>query len=270
MDMSTHTPHTTPVQTALRWAPRPLGLALGLILIPAAGLADESPGASSDATPSKPELAIYPGFAKSELPASVQATLKAAAVCASHGKTSMQPKTRTATAPHLSVEVIDGEPVTLESRQIDIACGMRPVRRCSYQYVWASGSEQVGYASVQCLGSHDDAYTSYLVTATLDLQKAKKPDVRGTRKDKARVLTSLTFQTDAFPGSHVTAFQVQKRKDDSTVTPPQVMSFDDFNQTDEADGALATDEVRELADEVVHLACRATRACDAEGHIAGL
>lgn len=207
------------------------------------------------------EVAIYPGFTKSELPKSVREVVAAAERCARAGKTSVVPQTSAAIAPHLSAQLVDGLAVALQERSVDLACGTKPVRRCSYTYVWAAGSDQIGHASIQCLGSHEDAYTSYLVTAAVDLRGAKKPAVRGTKKDKALVLTSLTFQTDAFPGSHVTAFVAMRRRDGATDTPPQVMQFDDYAVQDEASGALTSDEMAELAQAVLSLSCRATRTC---------
>lgn len=220
---------------------------------------------SSPATAEDEELAIYPGFSKAELPTSVRSVVEAATHCARVGKTAVQPKTRASVAPHLSAEIVDGKPVRLEERTINLSCGTRPVRACSYTYSWSEGTDQIGYASVQCQGSHEDAYTRYVVTASIDLRKADKPDVRGTRKDKAVVMSSLTFQTDAFPGSHVTAFAAHKRKDQSTVEAPRVIAFDDFaGKDDKVGGAVTTDELSTLAHEVLALSCVATRQCKAE------
>ena len=211
------------------------------------------------------ELAIYPGFSKAERARSVRVVTGAARRCATLADPPEEaPQTRPTSAPHLAVEVIDGDEVSLQQREIELQCGTEPVRKCAASFVWAEGSDQVGYASVQCFGSHEDPYASYLVTASVDLRKAKKADVRGTRKDKATILSSLTFQTDAFPGLHVTAFVEQRRRDGSTETPPQVVQFDDYAKEDAASGALTPDEVAELAGEVVRTACDLTGACTAE------
>lgn len=210
----------------------------------------------------EPANVIYPGFEKHELPDSVRAVLDAARTCIVGGKTSMQVRTRSVSVPHLSVTSLDGASVQLQERQVDLSCGTKPVRKCSFTYVWADGSDQVGYSAIQCLGSYDDAYTSYLVTASVDLRKAKKPDVRGTKKDKAQVLTSLTFQTNEFPGTHVSAFQVRRRRDQAVLTPPQLRKFDDFANRDEDDAkAVKAGEIAALARATLGVACLATRTC---------
>jgi len=207
------------------------------------------------------DLAIYPGFDKKELADSTRAVLAAARTCAARATLEDEPETRSTTAPHLSAQVVDGLPVELQQRDVELDCGAEPVKRCTIRYAWAKGTDQVGYASVQCFGSHEDPLTSYLATATVDLRKAKKADVRGTRKDRASVLTSLTFQTDAFPGLHVTAFVEQRRRDGATRVPPQVTQFDDYATEDHASGALTGHELSTLAHEVLDVACTATRAC---------
>lgn len=214
------------------------------------------------AGPPSQEVAIYPGFSKEELPTSLRAVASAATTCHTHGEAVEAPDTRRATAPHLSATVVDGNEVELLERSVEVACGTLPLRKCTYTYVWAKGSDQIGLGSIQCLGSHEDGYTSYLATAAIDLRKANKPDVIGTRKDKAVVLTSLTFQTDAFPGSHITAFVARRRADGSTEEPPKVMQFDDFAATDNATGALTGAEMNQLAQLIVGVSCEATGACD--------
>ncbi|MFK7931736.1 MAG: hypothetical protein AB8H79_26400 [Myxococcota bacterium] len=226
------------------------------------GVASASEHSVAGAQPAASTNVVYPGFEKHELPDSVSAVLDAARQCIVSGSTTMTPHTRSVAVPHLSASVIDGADVVLQERQVDIACRTKPVRRCSFTYVWADGSDQVGYTSVQCIGSFDDPYTSYLVTASIDLRKGEKPDVKGTKKDKAQVMTALSFQTDEFPGTHVSAFQVRRRRDKAMVVAPELRKFDDFASTDaEVAKPVSPGRLAALARAALEVSCLATGAC---------
>jgi hypothetical protein len=212
------------------------------------------------------DLAIYPGFEKHELPASVRATLRAAAVCSRQGTTNDPPRTEPALAPYVSAEVADGQPVAMLVREVDLSCHAAPVRRCSYTYAWAEGSDEVGYAAVQCVGSHDDAYTTYIVTAARDLRKAKKAGREGTRKDKAERLVSVSFQTTEFPGTHLSAFVGLRRRDGVESVAAAVTQFDDFAaQDDELGSPVDGPVLLELADATLAAACFGVGQCPADG-----
>lgn len=217
-------------------------------------------------TAARRDLAIYPGFQKEGLPDSVRATLEAATVCARQGTTNYPARTKPAVAPYVSAAVADGQPVAMLVREVDLSCHAKPVRRCSYTYAWAEGTDEIGYATVQCVGSHDDPYTTYIVTATRDLQKAKKAEVEGTRKDKAVRLVSLSFQTSEFPGTHLTAFTGLQRQDGSERVPAKVTEFDDFAAQD--DGVLSPVDgatLLALADATLSVACVGVGQCPARG-----
>jgi hypothetical protein len=122
----------------------------------------------------------------------------------------------------------------------------------------------VGFASIQCFGSHADPYTSYLVTATRDLERAKKPDLLGTKKDKAIRDLGLTFQTTDFPGTHLSAFGKRARASGTEVLEPAVLRFDDFTATDDEEfHGLSAEALDEVTEQAIQVACRMVGECAA-------
>jgi len=210
--------------------------------------------------PVEDHLVIYPGFEREELPSTARDLLEVARLCAVRGRTLRTPRTRLTEVPLIPTEVVDGQPVEQLRRQVDLACGTAPVRRCTYTYVWSEESDQLGHATVQCLGSFDDPYTSYLVTVTRDLRRARKPGRAGTRRDKARIGVSVGFQTTEFPGTHLVAFGLRQRRDGKVLEPAVVRRFDDFDDRD-VGVELPLEDLDALASEALRTACLAVGAC---------
>lgn len=210
------------------------------------------------------EVAIYPGFARSELPESVRATLRAATLCAAEHHDPPAPES--AVAPHVGAEMVDGAPVALHEARVEIDCNAEPVRSCTYVYAWQKRSQELRYASVQCFGSHADPYTSYLVTATRDLRKARRANVQGTRRDRAIQLRSITFQTTDFPGTQLSAFAAMRRRDGALTSPCVVRRFDDYRSSDldpvDAEPTLDARRLDDLVRTTVAVACRAVGQCE--------
>lgn len=209
------------------------------------------------ATAPLPELVIYPGFEKHELALSVIRTVEAARSCLLRGHRPDEPLVAPTEVPFVSATEVAGHEVALERREVAIDCRAAPLRRCDIVLVHDSDVPDVAYASIQCSGSHDDAYTTFLVTATLDLDKARKE----RRKDRAVASASVTFQTDEFPGTQLSSFTATRRRDDAVVAEPRVLRFDDYDTIDEVDRApVEPDHLFDLARRVVDTACQATAA----------
>lgn len=214
------------------------------------------------------ELAIYPGFARSELPESVRATLRAATLCAAERHEAPEPEP--AVAPHVGAELVDGVPVALREARVEVDCSADPVRSCTYAYAWQEQTQELAYASVQCFGSHGDPYTSYLVSATRDVRKARRKNVQGTRRDRAIRLLSVAFHTTDFPGTQLSAFAAVRRRDGAVTSPSAVRRFDDYRLTDpdpdpdpeDSEPTLGVRRLDELVRATVAVACRAVGQCD--------
>lgn len=218
----------------------------------------------SSALASETELVIYPGFTKAELERSVRATLRAADRCATRA-TPRPASVKKAVAPYVSATRADGLSVQLHKAELELRCRAEPLRRCEITYVGQEGLPDLAYASIQCFGSHGSESTSFLVTSTLDLRKARKEGVRGTRKDRAIHKVGLSFQTDEFPGTHLAAAAELRRLDRSVVVPTQVQRFDDYQSTDKASlDTLPAARLLELSQEVMKLACRLVDGCPSE------
>ncbi|TVQ93922.1 MAG: hypothetical protein EA397_03345 [Deltaproteobacteria bacterium] len=244
--------------------PRLVHSVLVFLSLTALGLearADDPPTESSADAPR--EVVIYPGFKKTEIVPSAQSILKAARRCANAASLRPEPPAPS-TAPHLSATWADGEAVALLERTVEISCRAEPVRRCRVTYAWQPDNVDLAYAAVQCFGSHDSAATSYLLTATLDLVKAKKAEVRGTSKDKAIHRVGLSLQTTEFPGTHLAATGEVRRKNGEVVRRVLVQRFDDYQDTDTAStGSLDAPGLLRIARDTTQTACRLVGECGA-------
>lgn len=211
------------------------------------------------------ELAIYPGFTKEEIATSVRSLLTVVQQCSAGGNADGRIKTRRSVAPHLGATVIDGKPVTILERSVDLRCKAKPVHRCSVTYAWPDGYPSAGYASVQCVGSHEASFTNYVLSATSDVRKAKRAKLANTPRDKAIIADSIVFQTDAFPGILVQAFGSHSRRTGATKERVEVIQFDSFDNEDNASDSVSTEALHQLTEEALRAACIVVGQCDTEG-----
>jgi len=232
------------------------GLAVCSSAFPAfAGAMDtEIPTASSAVH----DLSIYPRFERPELLHSVTAVIDAASSCLAHGDTWKRPRSQRTDVAFFSAEQVDGVELETWSRTIEYSCEARPVTRCSYTYTWDEAGSGLSYASIECVGAHDDSDTRYSVTAASDASGAKAaPGKKGRRGVAAH---TLTFFTNEFPGTMSWLHARVRRSDHTTLQAPTITQFDDFSDTDEAQiGLFSVEQMTEAMDGVRHLACQAVR-----------
>lgn len=239
-------------------------LALLLLLMPAlavdpdeSAVRQASPAEATAASPPLRELVIYPGFEKHELEMSVSRTLDAARSCLLRGRLQDEVQVQPTSVPFVSATRVYGQDITLERRSATVDCLAAPLRRCEAIFVRDPAFDELAYASIQCTGSYDDAYTFFLVTASLDLDKAR----RERRRDRAVASASVTFQTDEFPGTQLSSFTALRRRDGQLVAPPRILRFDDYDAIDEVGTApIEPERLFGLARDVVAAACRLTGA----------
>jgi hypothetical protein len=231
-------------------------LALFALAAPLTGLAAELSTRTATA-PRAREIAIYPGFAKHELINSVEDTLLAAQACITAGSAEDRPRSMASQAPYFSVTAVDGKPAELWERSIEVSCRAQPVTRCNFNFVWDDAGSNLAYATIDCIGSHTSPRDRYSVTAVVDLPKAQRTgkELRGYRA------TTLSFFTDAFPGTTVWAHTRTSRASGEVIEAPTVTQFDDWQSTEEElQVVLSTPMVLEAADRVIETACRAVGA----------
>jgi hypothetical protein len=208
------------------------------------------------------EIAIYPGFDKAEVAMSARAVLRAADRCVAAGKVYEDSGWAPTRSPHVATTEVDGRQLATLARTVEYRCPTRPVWRCLVVSVVDAATDEVGYASVQCFGSHTESYTSYLVTATRDLLRGEQEGRAGTPKDRGIRRWSFTFNTDDFPGTHLAASASTRRKDGLVVLPVHLARFDDYDTTDvDESSPVPAAEVEGLVRETLAWTCKRLGGC---------
>lgn len=230
-------------------------LALLALAAPLTGLAAEL--STRPAQPRAREIAIYPGFSKHELVNSVEETLLAAQACITAGLPEDRPRSLASQAPYFSVSAVDGKATELWERSIEVSCRAQPITRCNFNFVWDDAGSDLAYATIDCIGSHTSPRDRFSVTAVVDLPKSHRTgkELRGSRA------TTLSFFTDAFPGTTVWAHTRTSRATGEVLEAPSVTQFDDWASTEEeVQVLLSTPMVLDAAQNVIGTACRAVGA----------
>lgn len=207
------------------------------------------------------KLVIYPKFDRPELLQSVSAVLDAAQSCLATGETWKKPRSVRSDISYFSADRVDGTDVEPWTRSIELKCNARPVTRCTYALTWDEAGSNLGYASVECVGSNDGPEVRYSVTAAIDASGAKgEPGKKGAKGLSAY---TVTFFTNEFPGTMSWLHARAKRSDGSVVQIPTITQFDDFSDMDEAQtGIFSMGEMLRSVRSVHGLACSALGADD--------
>ena len=205
-------------------------------------------------------LAIYPGFERADLPISVERTLAAAKTCIERGpELGDSVVTSETVVAHLATRVAYGTPVTLLQREVERPCYSEPLTACRYLHVWDKNTPHLFHSTIQCTGSTDNEDDAYVLSATWDLARAKKPG----SEDRSLQTTAVWFSSTSFPGTELSAYASERRGNRKLIQPPLVNKFDSFESTDLAqDIGLTVSELEEMSRQVHALACEGTALGD--------
>ncbi|MGC6492811.1 MAG: hypothetical protein ACON5B_08215 [Myxococcota bacterium] len=225
--------------------------------------------ADTDHVPSTPtspvaeahQISILPGFEPAEMSDSIEATVDAALECISAKTPLVSPRSLATPNHYFAQSSVDGVPTDTWSRTAVYECDARPIRRCSFTYVWDENHEEMAYATLECSGSERGRTVNYSAVASVELDAPK----HATKKVKGSVQTSLNFYTNAFPGTNTWASMSEARSDGTVIAAPSVSQFDDFSSpSTDATAAMSVQQMNETAGLIRRAACSAVglQHCD--------